>query len=940
MINVLDTDQSLCRQDGTLASEAAVGTALVDARVIPELQRQQKLLDLYLFVIDSCLRRGVAGWWRRAVSLPFTDMTQGVAQLKELCFQDLLCDGGDIAGFCRAYEIMEQEGHLADDGSGQFLLDLLRFVRPLIRTSAPRRRTKDKPRAVVSLVIPDEQSAECLMELCLPMLLTDGSLAYLCGEREVTLLVWGRQPHLDELEVGLRKPMLDWKVVTQPLPDALSDRIEGDDLRRDWLVGALKWQHLTEARRLNAEFYSVMANGIYAAGYLKNVMKVAQGKPAVLTVPLWINNRGYLDREMGHELPTDPVIVSTRSLANLGRSVIGSDGCVTFVDGNNSLRGPTAQLRVMWAGNDRLDIHSTYHEILFLSADSVHAMPDRFFVRPGADLERLLNNQMPHFVAEADGIVVGEFGHPPGTLTDVAGDAARFEAVTGPLAQRACSAVFRQPVRLPISHNAEVAVVDVNSEPGRTLHGAFLMALDGMQSGPKVSQVLTALNVLHQYEMSEYGPANMAAALREARRLIDLSPTEKPALSGDERKVLVRAAMNFDYVDKAIALAKGGSENTSFVHEFLAKMMELRDDNTLMARQLRRSFFYRRSFAVVGTIVWGEDFTDKFTNYHLPSLLASGNIPAVARRRKVVHSIVTTETDRQRILASPIFKRLEECAKVVFTCFPKAFLAERERQQYPFYQFYGLLDHQNVFLATTLGAELYLLPPDIVLSHDSLSNLSRRLARGAAACSVAGVECDPDALRQWLDARSRGPAGELDLAAKEQFDFGIATPDAYARSLIMNADNDAFCAHPRELVWPHTDGISVHSIFMHPVAVSARLMRRSFSPQYENVDYALLPRLLRDDASLEVLDPCEMAIAQFGAPAAREEFLDSGFSLEAFVNAHRYNYAIHRRCFAKRQFFPCESSPYAPSNHHDTEAALIQAALRRYQFTLNGEQKH
>jgi hypothetical protein len=343
----------------------------------------------------------------------------------------------------------------------------------------------------------------------------------------------------------------------------------------------------------------------------------------------------------------------------------------------------------------------------------------------------------------------------------------------------------------------------------------------------------------------------------------------------------------------------------------------------------------------VGSIVWGRDFTDKFTTYHLPSLLAAGNIPGLARRRKVIHSIVTTETDRQRILASPAFKRLEQCAEVAFTCFPESFLGERERQQYPFYQFLGLLDHLNVFLATALGAELYLLPPDIVLSRDSLSNLSRRLARGAAACSVAGVECDPDALRQWLDARPRGPAGELELAANEQFDFAIATPDVYARSLIMNAENGTFCAHPRELVWPHADGVSVQSIFMHPVAISARMMVRSFSPQYENVDYALLPRLLQGDASLEVLaDPREMAIAQFGAPAGREEFLEGGFSLEAFINAHRYNYAVHRDSFTKRQFFPCKKPPYVPSDHYDMEVALLQAALTRHRFALNDGQAH
>jgi len=201
---------------------------------------------------------------------------------------------------------------------------------------------------------------------------------------------------------------------------------------------------------------------------------------------------------------------------------------------------------------------------------------------------------------------------------------------------------------------------------------------------------------------------------------------------------------------------------------------------------------------------------------------------------------------------------------------------------------------------------------------------------------MAGIECEPVPLRNWLDARTRGAAGELDLPSDELLEAAIAIPDAYARSLVMNAENLSFCRHPRELIWPQADGLSIHSVFMHPLAVSARLMSRPFAPQYENVDYALLPRLLQGDGCMEVLEtPIEAVAAQFGAPAGREEFLEGGFSLEAFIDAHRYNYAVQRRCFATRQFFPCRNPPYTPSNRRQAEVALIHAALKRYHFSAN-----
>ena len=51
-----------------------------------------------------------------------------------------------------------------------------------------------------------------------------------------------------------------------------------------------------------------------------------------------------------------------------------------------------------------------------------------------------------------------------------------------------------------------------------------------------------------------------------------------------EREALIRAAINFDHVDKAIAVAKGGRESTSFIHEFLVKVMELKAANAARAR--------------------------------------------------------------------------------------------------------------------------------------------------------------------------------------------------------------------------------------------------------------------------------------------------------------------------------------------------------------------
>lgn len=921
---------------------APSSTALVNAQSIADLQRKQKLLDLCLFVVDCCLRNGTENWWRQAVSLPFTDVTQGVAHLKELCLQELIYDAGDIRSFRRAYEVLEEEGYLEGDDRSQFLLDLLRFVEPSLGRADEGRRTfgvqlrslvarKVRPAAVVSVVIPDDRSFSNFMELCLPSLGSEEGFRLLFSQREVIFLLSVCQHRAAEVEAHLKQRAFDCTIICQPIPEKLGGGAAKGEVERDWLVGALQYLHLEEARRRDADFLSINPNAIYGTGFFKQVLRLAERKTEILSAVLWAANRGYIDEKLERNEGEGSASISAGLLAHMGLVVSAPASCTTFIEGFVATRGPTAHLRLTWNGKDQVDVHTTCHEIVFLASKSLRKMSRRFSLRPSAELDTILAaDAAPHFVTADDGIVIAEFGLPPGAFDDIAGDPAKFSPFVGHLLRPRQAAFFRRPVSLAVSRPADEPATD----PVDALHSAFLASLQKAKDPPKptVDRVLNSLNALHQYEISEYGLENMAGAVAEGRRLVDLCPSAPGQLDMAARKVLIRAAVNVDHVDKAIALAKDGGQGTSFAHDFLVKMMELKAANVRQARRLRRKFFLQRSFAVIGSIAWGEAFVEKFMNYHVPSLLAPGNIPALARRKKVIHSIVTTERDRQRIVAHPVFKRLRRFAEVVFTCFPEELLERRLRDEFNFYYFYGFLDHQSVLLAQALRAELYLLPVDIVISRDSLANVGRSLDQGTDCCSTAGIECDPADLRAWLDGRPRGKMGDLDLPVDELLTAAIAMPDAYCRSLVMSPENQAFCRHPRELIWPMPNGLAIHSIFMHPVAVSARLMSRPFHPQYENVDYALLPRLLQHDARLHVLQDAEFGVAQFGAPAAREEFLDGGFSLEAFIDAHRSDYATQRRCFASRQFFPSGRVPYAPSANCDSEVALIQAALKRYRF--------
>ena len=114
-------------------------------------------------------------------------------------------------------------------------------------------------------------------------------------------------------------------------------------------------------------------------------------------------------------------------------------------------------------------------------------------------------------------------------------------------------------------------------------------------------------------------------------------------------------------------------------------------------------------------------------NYCLPSLLAPGNIPALARKRKVVHSIVTTEADRDRIVAHPAFARLQRTRRSGLHVLPAGVLGEARAEWIQFLSLLRPARPSKCLHGSALKADLYLLPIDCVYLRDCLKHFSAYL---------------------------------------------------------------------------------------------------------------------------------------------------------------------------------------------------------------------
>jgi hypothetical protein len=85
----------------------------------------------------------------------------------------------------------------------------------------------------------------------------------------------------------------------------------------------------------------------------------------------------------------------------------------------------------------------------------------------------------------------------------------------------------------------------------------------------------------------------------------------------------------------------------------------------------RDTFSDRRPF-YLWMVLWGKQFQNSFLQYCLPSLLAFGNLPSVAKQRALNFVIATTPVDRQELSSTAIFRELQRYVTPTFIDLPSS----------------------------------------------------------------------------------------------------------------------------------------------------------------------------------------------------------------------------------------------------------------------------
>lgn len=123
----------------------------------------------------------------------------------------------------------------------------------------------------------------------------------------------------------------------------------------------------------------------------------------------------------------------------------------------------------------------------------------------------------------------------------------------------------------------------------------------------------------------------------------------------------------------------------------------------------------------ISFVVWGEDYTELFTDLILPAYFSKGNVPALSEEWDISFNIATDEISKRKILDSQIYHKVEDFAATSF-CIFDPLKADTTK-----YQKVSFLHNQMIESCIAEKRVAVIAYPDVLISDGSLVNAVNEL---------------------------------------------------------------------------------------------------------------------------------------------------------------------------------------------------------------------
>jgi hypothetical protein len=267
--------------------------------------------------------------------------------------------------------------------------------------------------------------------------------------------------------------------------------------------------------------------------------------------------------------------------------------------------------------------------------------------------------------------------------------------------------------------------------------------------------------------------------------------------------------------------------------------------------------------------VWGHRYVSQFLDVGLPTLMAPGNIPALAKALPCAFDILTSAADENYIREHPAFARL-------------AGLCHAEIRP---------IDHlitagNNSTTLTLAYAEairaagpampdtcFFFLVADYVVADGSLASVLGRIRAGASAVLVGNFQVTAEEAMPWLRERIGREAERADLPGRELMRWALAHLHPATAANIVNSSS-SHNAHTNRLFWRVDDDTLLGRFYlMHMIALRPEVTDFTVGASW---DYSFVPEMCPSGNVAIVTDSDEYLVIEMQPRGHEAGFLRPG----------------------------------------------------------------
>lgn len=180
--------------------------------------------------------------------------------------------------------------------------------------------------------------------------------------------------------------------------------------------------------------------------------------------------------------------------------------------------------------------------------------------------------------------------------------------------------------------------------------------------------------------------------------------------------------------------------------------------------------------------VWGFDFIDQFLNVNLPTLLAPGNLPALAARLPTEFVFLTSERDCDALREHVAVHRLEDVCSVRFHLIDDLITEGNHSTTVT-------LSYARVVRETgeaMLDTCFFFLVSDYVMADGSLGHVLDRMIAGSSAAQTGNFQVVEEDATRWLERKLDSHPLALSLSSRELMQWAMSNIHPATAANIVN----------------------------------------------------------------------------------------------------------------------------------------------------------